>query len=120
MKESEVEKSILEELKGRQLSAVTFVQDYVQLQFDGPYLNFFVWPQVMSGGRTCGFGQPGYRDALCDLIAKVVGGVFEEAGRKLRFFFTDDSIVEVSLLLEARRGPEAVVFQNGDGAFRVW
>jgi hypothetical protein len=120
MKESDFDRPILHELKSRELSAVVFVRDYLQLQFDGPYLNLFVWPQVVSGGRTFHFGVPGYKDALCELIAKTVAGVFEKTGRALQLFFSDGSIVEVSLLFEGRKGPEAVVFQNGHGAFRVW
>jgi hypothetical protein len=120
MKEGNFGRPTLDELKGRELSAVVFVRDYLQLQFDGPYLNVFVWPQVMSDGTTFDFGVPGYKDALCELIAKTVAGVFEKTGRTLQLFFSDGSIVEVSLLFEARKGPEAVVLQNGHGAFRVW
>ena len=66
--------SPLEKLKGRNLSAVTFVQDYLQLQFDGPFLNIFVWPRITVSGKSLSFGMQGYRDELCGQIAKTVGG----------------------------------------------
>jgi len=112
--------TIVEELKGRELSAVTFVQDYLQLQFDGLYLNIFVWPKVMAPGASVTFEMPGYRDKLCDQIGKAVGGVAVEMNKDFQLFFTDGSIVAVSLLPSARTGPEAVVFQDGKGGFGVW
>jgi hypothetical protein len=120
MKRREFEKSILEELKGREVSAVTFVRDYLQLHFDGPYLNLFVWPQVLKNGTTFDLNNPRYKDALCGLIGKSVAGIFEETGKTLRLFFVDGSVAEASLLFKDRRGPEAAVFQNGKGEFRVW
>ena len=35
----ETSSRLFEELRGEQLSAVTFVQDYLQLWFDGPGIN---------------------------------------------------------------------------------
>jgi hypothetical protein len=112
--------STLEELKGRNLSAVTFVQDYLQLHFDGPFLNIFVWPRIMAPAASVDFGMTGYRDGLCAQIGKSVGGVAVEMDANFRLFFTDGSIIEVSLLPDARGGPEAVVFQDGKGGFEVW
>jgi hypothetical protein len=36
----------LAHLENRDLSAVTFVRDYIQLHFDGPVLNAYVWPKI--------------------------------------------------------------------------
>jgi hypothetical protein len=111
---------ILDVLKGREVSAVTFVRDYLQLQFDGPFLNAFVWPRIKTGAAILDFETPGYRDALCSQIGKTVGGVIEEANRRLSLFFTDGSIIEISLLSRDRRGPEAALLQDGKGCFEVW
>ena len=111
--------SSLEQLKGRELSAVTFVRDYLQLQFDGPFLNVFVWPRILVPAGSVSFEMPGYRDGLCSQIGKTVGGVAVETDANFRLFFTDGSIIEVSLLPNARKGPEAIVFQDGKG-FGVW
>lgn len=112
--------STLEQLKGRNLSAVTFVQDYLQLQFDGPFLNIFAWPRIMAPAVSVSFEMPGYRDGLCAQIGKTVGGVTVETGISFRLFFTDGSIIEVSLSPNVRKGPESIVFQDGEGGFAVW
>jgi hypothetical protein len=112
--------STLEQLKGRDLSAVTFVRDYLQLQFDGPFLNIFIWPRIMAPAVSVSFGMTGYRDGLCAQIGKTVGGAAVETDVNFRLFFTDGSIIEVPLSPTARKGPEAIVFQDGKGGFGVW
>ncbi len=64
-----------EMLLGEQLSSVTFVQDYLQLDFDGVQLTYNVWPSVLLAEAQSVFGATGYRDALCSLIAHVVSDV---------------------------------------------
>jgi hypothetical protein len=49
-------------LLGRQLSAVEFVQDYLQLRFDGPCLTAITHPRVSVGNRWWEWGISGYRD----------------------------------------------------------
>jgi hypothetical protein len=44
-------KEALEEILDSQLSAVTFVMDYVQFEFDGPRLTAVTWPTVLLGDR---------------------------------------------------------------------
>jgi hypothetical protein len=48
---SQTDVSTLGQLKGRDLSAVTFMRDYLQLQFDGPFLNIFDWPRVLVAAQ---------------------------------------------------------------------
>ena len=56
-------------LVGEQLSAVSFVMDYLQLQFD-PYLLIVLTPlAVHTGERSYRLGDSAYRDALCERIA---------------------------------------------------
>lgn len=43
---------------------VEFVQDYVQLRFDGPTLTAFVWPVVSFSGKAVHFGESRYRDGI--------------------------------------------------------
>lgn len=117
---SQAEILTLEQLKGRDLSAVTFVRDYLQLQFDGPFLNVFVWPRILVSAKTFSFGMPEYRDVLCAQIGKAVGGVAVKADLNFCLYFTDGSIIEISLRPELRKGPESVVFQDGAGGFGVW
>ena len=114
------EKPILETLKGCELSAVTFVRDYVQLQFDGPFLNCFVLPRVTVSETTFSSDSPGYRDALCGQIGKTVAGAAVEDDVVFHIFFADGSLIEISLRPEDRPGPEAVELQDGNRGFGVW
>lgn len=54
------------------LGSVTFVQDYIQLDFGDARLTAYAWPSVEIGGVTFRFGDRGYRDALCAFIAHQV------------------------------------------------
>lgn len=111
---------VLDELRGCNVSAVTFVQDYLQLHFDGPLLNLFVWPRVAEPAAVLNFGMAGYRDALCALIGKTLSAVTEEAGVALCLHFTHGIAIEVPLLPDFRQCPEAVVFLDARGACVVW
>ncbi len=63
-------------LNGEQLSSVEFVQDYVQLHFDGRTITAYVWPEVTFGEEEFNFGQEGYRNKLCDLIGLEVKDLY--------------------------------------------
>ncbi len=113
--------SVLECLKGEQLSAVTFVQDYLQLHFDGPCLNGYVWPSIEVGNSKCQFNEPGYRDKLCTLIAKKVLDATASEDEFLRIEFIDGSRIEFSLSPSDREGPEAVMLQDAERKnWNVW
>ncbi len=62
----------LKELVGEQLSAVTFVQDYLQLSFDGPTINVYGRIEVQTQNGTAKSGDGQFRNALCSLIAQIV------------------------------------------------
>ena len=107
------EQEMQDVLVGEQLSSVEFVQDYVQLRFDGPCLNAVTQPTVTSGGITYSWSSPGFRDALCALITKRVARVRLLPEDCLRIGFEGGSEVAVSLKAEQRRGEEAVQFSHG-------
>ena len=98
---------------GEQLSSVEFVQDYVQLHFDGPILTAFVWPVVRIPGALIRVKDPGYKDALCARIGRNVRKVNFLEAVELLVEFEDDSIISVSLRLEDSVGPEAGHFSTG-------
>jgi hypothetical protein len=112
--------SVLECLQGRALSAVTFVQDYIQLQFDGALLSAYVWPCVQTSEKATDAGQPGYRDLLCEQIGKIVRRTLDEPDKRILIVF-DDAQIEINLEQEGRVGPEAAIFQDGQGKqWNVW
>ncbi len=109
-----------QQLRGRQLSAVTFVQDYVQLWFDGPGINVSNPLTVYSGGASVTSWQPGFRDALCSAIARIVVAVECHEGEAFVVRFEGDVRLSISLRAEDYTTPEAA-YGHGfrDNAFFV-
>jgi hypothetical protein len=109
----------LKDLHDRQLGAVVFVQDYLQLQFDGTTLTVTTWPIVYSDGEFK-YGDARYRDALCDCIAQVVRVADVIAGDRLQIVFGDGSKLMISLKDADRVDPEAVRIEQEDGRWSAW
>lgn len=110
----------LKPIVGRQLSAVVLVQDYVQLQFDGPTLTAITWPVVTVGSSEYEYGRPLYRDMLCERITKVVHSAFVNEGEEIRIDFNDGSVISVSLKPETYSAAEAAIFNDGPENTWVW
>src|SRR5215472_7383246 len=107
-------------LIGNQLSAVTFVQDYVQLQFDGPGLTAITQPRVHLSNEVYSWGMPEYRNALCGQIGKIVSQARTIEGREIIIEFKDGSSISVSLKADDYRGPEAAILDNSPNPTCVW
>ncbi|MFC4526351.1 hypothetical protein ISN76_19000 [Dyella halodurans] len=111
----------LKELAGRQLTAVTFVWDYLQLQFDGPALNVMNTVAVSSQEQSARTGDNQFRNLLCSHISGRVQAVDINADEVSIEFFGGGRIA-VLLADEHYSGPEAIYyygFQNGGwGAIR--
>jgi hypothetical protein len=86
-----------DELKGEQLSSVTFVQDYLQLHFDGPFITYYQWPEIRLNDSLIKFKDQGYRDLLCGQIAKIVKDTYFDENRIVEIEFEDKSVISVSL-----------------------
>ena len=112
--------TLFEELRGEQLSAVTFVQDYIQLWFDGPGINVINPLTVRIPGSTMTSWDPGFRDLLCGQIAKIVAKVEWRAEEALTITFEDESALSISLRKEHYCSAEAY-YAHGfkDGAWLV-
>jgi hypothetical protein len=117
MPSEQTEEKSLQMLIGEQLSAVTFVQDYLQLHFDGPRLTVFSHPVIRLGDQTFHRGKPGFRDALCSNITKKVTEARVAYGDSLSISFGDGSMIKISLKDEDYSGGEAVNFDAGGN---VW
>jgi hypothetical protein len=102
---------MLDDIVGAQLSSVEFVQDYVQLHFDGPTLTALVLPTVHLSGRNVRFGDYGYRDELCARIGRkvVLAELIDSIGVTVRF--DDGAEINISLRPEDSVGPEAGHFR---------
>jgi hypothetical protein len=97
---------------GGELSAVTFVRDYVQLHFDGPTISAYTLPTVTVGDSVFSHISPGYRDALCARIGSTVRAAYADPGQQLRIDFSDGSALSISLRPEDRQVEEAAVYTD--------
>lgn len=104
---------LLKPVIGRHLSAVAFAREYVELQFDWPTrLTAITWPVVTVEHTRYEYGQPGYRDMLCECITKIVRLVSVKEGDEIRIDFNDGSLVTIPLNPEDRCGPKATIFHS--------
>ena len=102
----------LNQIVGEQLSAVTFVQDYLQLQFDGPTLNALTVVAVATPTGSARSGDDQFRNLLCSCITKKVLGVEITEHEALQIRLADGFSVSVSLRDEDYRCAEAVSFHG--------
>ena len=99
---------LFDELVGEQLSAVTFVQDYFQLWFDGPGINVNSPCTVKAEGIEITSWNPGFRDSACNQIGKLVKEVIVHEGEFISIVFRDGSSISISLRPEDYSTPEAI------------
>lgn len=97
-----------DELIGRQLSSIEFVQDYLQLRFDGPSINVTNPLTVNSKETEITSWNAGFRDLLCGQITKIVQNVTYEPENALTIRFIDNSRIAISLRPEDYSSPEAI------------
>ena len=109
----------LEAIVGQELSAVEFVQDYVQLRFDGPVVSFFEWPDVFREEGSYAFGEPEYRNVLCGVIGESVSAASVEEGEAIEIEFENGVTVRASLRLEDISGPEGGSISYTDGTGEI-
>jgi hypothetical protein len=111
----------IEDLIGEEISAVSFVRDYVEFHFDGPVLRSISNPFVKSRATERRFPESGSRDALCCLIGSVVLSVKLEKHRALELATNNDCRITIPLDPESSRGHEAMHFVPGSNQpVQVW
>ncbi len=108
------------DLIGEDLSGVTFVRDYLQLQFNPPpLLNAYAPVHVRSGESFSRFGEEHFANLLIAQIDKVVRDVNVALGDALTIRFEDNSEIAISLRLEDMVEGEALVFHGRHNRFVV-
>jgi hypothetical protein len=107
-------------LRGRELSSVEFVRDYIQLRFDGPVLTAYTLPTITAGEKVIVSGAPGYRDSLCARIGTSVRDVSIQEGEAITLRFEDGVEVQISLRPESYTGAEAAMLSNSAEDTWVW
>lgn len=105
----------------KELVSVTFIKDYLQLYFDGPYFNFYEYPSIKVGDVIFDSEKFGYRDHMCRLIGSKVVSVKENLHSDLSIDFDNALSISLSLKPEDRSSVEAGMFQSGSGeGWIVW
>jgi hypothetical protein len=97
---------------GEELTAVEFVQEYLQLRFDGPLLTLYAWPHILLSEYSIAFGEPEYRNALCAQIGEKVEEATLEEGDSLTIKLENETVLALSLREEDLDGPEAGSFSE--------
>lgn len=110
----------LNQIVGSDLSAITFVRDYYQFQFDGPYFNVMTPVTVLCGTTRVRSGDDQFRNSVCGQIGKSVRSTTFREGDAITITFEDDSQVQFSLKTEDYPGPEAVVYTGNDDVWGVF
>ncbi len=104
-------------LEGEELSAVEFIERFVQLRFSESLLRLYVWPDVADAdGISIAYGEPGYRDALCSLIGETATTAALDQGRSLTIEFENGTLLAMSLRDEDLDTPEAGSYTAADGS----
>ena len=103
-------------LPGEELTAVEFVERFLQLRFGDVLLALYVWPDVADpDGISIAYGEPGYRDALCLLIGETVQTAELEHGRSLTAEFENGYVLALSLREEDIDTAESGTLTGPDG-----
>jgi len=114
------ERESTQAIVGEKLSAVTFVLDYWQFQFDGSNINALTRVEVESGGSVVKDGDDQFRNRLCEQIGKIVAKVDVRA-EAIFIGFKDQTSISISLREQDYRGPEgAICYGKGMKTFRVF
>jgi hypothetical protein len=114
---NEIENSLNESLQilvGGKLSSVTFVLDYWQIDFDGNGFSVMSAITVRGDGWTCRSGDAGFRDRLCEQIAKIVIHADFEDDVGVSIIFKDQSSLQLSTEPDDYNCPEALLFRRTD------
>jgi TorA maturation chaperone TorD len=106
-------------IKGEQLVAVTFIQDYVQLAFGASGFSAFNWPSVWVNDQVWEPTTQFYRDRLCEQITKTVSEV-ELTDEKIVIVFDDGSRIEMSLKVTDGCAEAAMFTNSATGYMGVW
>ena len=105
---------VLEKLVGTALSSVVFVEDYVQLEWEGSCLSAYIMPTIVAAGRSITQTDPEFREMMYGLEGRLLERpqVTDEA---LNLFFSGGTVLSVSMRDADYVGPEALWYWQGDG-----
>ena len=111
---------MLDQLLVEDLSGVTFVRDYLQLEFNPPpRINVYSKCRLTAAGQRATFGDPSFANLLISHIGQPVRQV-QEVGEELVITLGNGSRIEIPYGPGTFEGPEAFVFWGRENQWGVW
>ena len=111
----------IRDLVGEPVSAVCFVQNYVEFHFDGSIVRALSNPRLTLDDTVWRFPEPGARESFCNVIGAVVETVDVDDELSIVLRFDSGHTLFVPLDHESRVGPEAAHFVSElDHIMHVW
>jgi hypothetical protein len=108
----------LQQLMGLEVSAVSFVRDYVELHFDGPVLRALSDPSGVYGGAAWRFPEPGSLDLMRRYIGETVDG-YEEDPERILTLHLGEHRFDIPLDDGSSMGPESAHMVGVDESGRT-
>ena len=99
-------------IEGKELTAVEFVLDYLQLRFDEPLLTFYEWPTLLLPDFSLANGEPEYRNGLCAQIGEQVEVALFEEDNSLTLKLANGTVIALSLREEDLTAPVSGAFSE--------
>jgi hypothetical protein len=104
-----VGEELLRSVLNAPLTSVQFVLNYLILGFDAKgALTTLVWPTVTVGSGQLEFGDPGYRDSLCELITVNVQEVTVSRKETITIVFANGTEIAIDLATYTFPGERAI------------
>jgi hypothetical protein len=103
-------------LVGKTISAVAFVEGYVQIEFLGSRMSVLTKMHLVHGDRRIASDVLDFASSLSACVGAEVLGI-QERGDNLIVRLSSDDTLEINLA-DLTAGPESFIYQDGTG--RVW
>jgi hypothetical protein len=111
----------IEDLVGGEISAVSFVADYMELHFHGPVLRALVAAILETPAGQWVFPEPGSREAMCNLIGATVAEVLVDDDQFIQIRCENGMVFTIPFEIAFRVDSEAAHFVTGrNRSIAVW
>ena len=109
-----------DQLIGQELSAVTFVRDYIQLQFNPPPMLNVMTPITLELATSIvSQNDPAFPGALIAQIGRSIISIEFRRDQYFRLVFSDDTRITISLKPQEYVGAEALYYSGLGGEWGV-
>lgn len=102
----------IEDLVGHEMSGLCYIRDYIELQFDGPAVRFFIRPKVTKNKKEVS-DEAELHTVLKSLIGLKIASLNLHNDRFLEMKFEGDVQVSLSLVGHEQNHLEVMHFVRG-------